>query len=86
MTSEATEIREAIEGLIGDRLQAKLKGVKDDDVDKRRDLRQAYTREAWLAAAAKRVQQIQLVTHNIKPTHPDARGSNIHSSSGNRCQ
>lgn len=33
---------------------------------------------AWLADAARRVGQIQAVTHALKATHPDARGSSLY--------
>ena len=37
-----------------------------------------YDYPAWLADAARRVAQIQAVTHVLKATHPDARGSSLH--------
>lgn len=37
-----------------------------------------YDYTAWLADAARRVGQIQAVTHVLKATHPDARGSSLH--------
>ena len=37
-----------------------------------------YEYGTWLADAARRVGQIQAVTHILKATHPDARGSNLH--------
>ncbi|MBO1248563.1 type I-F CRISPR-associated protein Csy1 [Comamonas denitrificans] len=33
---------------------------------------------AWLEDAARRVQQIQAVTHALKPIHPDARGTSLY--------
>ena len=78
MTSESIIIRQIIEAFINDRLQAKLLTLKEDEREKRQKLLQDYERESWLADAARRVSQLQLVTHNIKPTHPNARGSQFY--------
>ena len=43
--------------------------------EKREKLLADYQRETWLLNAAKRASQIQLVTHAIKYTHGDARGT-----------
>lgn len=63
----------AIAGFIDTRREAKLKG-KDDDAD----TASKYKYATWLADAARRVGQIQAVTHVLKATHPDARGSSLH--------
>ncbi|KRE83514.1 type I-F CRISPR-associated protein Csy1 [Rhodanobacter sp. Soil772] len=63
----------AITGFIEVRRSAKLKG-KDDDAD----TASKYDYATWLADAARRVGQIQAVTHVLKATHPDARGSSLH--------
>ncbi len=65
--------RSAIAAFIEDRRQAKLKG-KDEDAG----TASKYDYTAWLADAARRVGQIQAVTHVLKATHPDARGSSLH--------
>ena len=65
--------RAAISGFIEARREAKLKG-KDDDAD----TASKYEYATWLADAARRVGQIQAVTHVLKATHPDARGSSLH--------
>jgi CRISPR-associated protein Csy1 len=65
--------RAAITGFIEARREAKLKG-KDDDAD----TASKYEYATWLADAARRVGQIQAVTHVLKATHPDARGSSLH--------
>ena len=39
--------------------------------------------EQWIADAARRASQIQLVTHGLKFTHPDARGTSVFSSGNN---
>lgn len=73
------ELRQFIESFIQERLQGKLDKLQPDEDDKRQTLLATHRREAWLADAARRVGQLQLVTHTLKPIHPDARGSNLHS-------
>lgn len=81
--SNASEIsgkagwRSAIDGFLQDRLEAKLEKLKPDD-PKREELAVAYEHTVWLEDAARRVQQIQAVTHSLKPIHPDARGTNLY--------
>ncbi|MDF5813204.1 type I-F CRISPR-associated protein Csy1 [Pseudomonas aeruginosa] len=72
-------LRQLIESFIQERLQGKLDKLKPDEDVKRQSLLAGHRREAWLADAARRVGQLQLVTHTLKPIHPDARGSNLHS-------
>lgn len=75
----AVEIRRVIREFIQSRLQAKLEKLKDAQDDERERLRAAHEPEVWLADAARRVSQIQQVTHAIKYTHPEARGTNLFS-------
>ena len=63
----------AISAFIEARRETKLKG-KDGDTETA--LKYDYT--TWLADAARRASQIQAVTHVLKATHPDARGSSLH--------
>ncbi len=65
--------RAAITAFIETRKEAKLKGKEDDF-----DSALKYVYETWLSDAARRVSQIQAVTHVLKATHPDARGSSLH--------
>ena len=76
---ERTDLRTFVETFIQERLQLKLDklGDGDGDDDKRQQLRQDHQREAWLADAARRVTQIQLASHTLKPINPDARGTNV---------
>ncbi|MEH6669891.1 type I-F CRISPR-associated protein Csy1 [Halopseudomonas sp.] len=74
------EIQEVISGFIQTRLQAKLDKLKDDQHDEHERLLAAHEPPIWLADAARRVLQIQQVTHAIKYIHPDARGTNLFSS------
>lgn len=78
---EVAALRGLIEGFIQERLQLKLDKLKDDDAEaqaQHQSLHAAHMREAWLADAAKRVAQIQLASHTLKPIHPDARGTNLY--------
>ena len=75
--TEITRLRQAMEDFIAARLQAKLDKEKDED--KRRRLIEAHRPPAWIADAGRRVKQIQLVSHALKYTHPDARGTSLYS-------
>jgi len=70
-------IRAIIHAFISERLDAKLEKLSEGD-PKREALLAKYQPEAWLADAAKRVEQIQAVTHALKATHPDARGTSLY--------
>lgn len=69
--------RAAISAFLHDRLQAKLDKLKPDD-PQRDEAIASFAHDVWLANAAKRVEQIQAVTHSLKPIHPDARGTNLY--------
>lgn len=73
LTDRGKAFRAAIVGFIEARREAKLKGKEDDA-----DVASKYDYASWLADAARRVGQIQAVTHVLKATHPDARGSSLH--------
>jgi len=70
-------IRTAIHTFIKERLDSKLEKLQEDD-PKRTELIAQYQPAAWLEDAARRVRQIQTVTHSLKPIHPDARGTNLY--------
>lgn len=72
-TDRRKQFRAAIAGFIEARREAKLKGMDDDA-----GATAKYEYTTWLADAARRVGQIQAVTHVLKATHPDARGSSLH--------
>jgi CRISPR-associated protein Csy1 len=63
---------------VAQRLEAKLEKLKPDEADKRAELIAAHQPELWLDDAARRVVQLQLATHTLKPLHPDARGTQIY--------
>jgi len=70
--------REAIHTFLQERLNAKLEKLKADEEGKRTELIAQHQPNPWLEDAARRVQQIQAVTHSLKPIHPDARGTNLY--------
>ncbi len=69
--------RAAISAFLQERLQAKLDKLKPDD-PQRDEVIASFAHDVWLACAAKRVEQIQAVTHSLKPIHADARGTNLY--------
>ncbi len=69
--------KEGINDFISERLKAKLDKLADDD-PRRAEFVAQHEPQAWLADAARRVQQIQAVTHSLKPIHPNARGTNLY--------
>ena len=71
-------LRAVIDAFIEERLQAKLDKLGEDADAPRQKLREEHQREVWIADAARRVVQLQLVTHTLKPIHPDARGSSVY--------
>lgn len=73
--------RVAIERFLQGRLDAKLDKLAPDD-PKRDVLIAQFHFETWIADAARRVAQIQIVTHTLKPIHPDARGTNLYQPPG----
>lgn len=77
VTSGRSSFRATIDVFLRDRLQAKLDKLQPDD-PKRSELIAEHQRDLWLENAAKRVRQIQAVTHSLKPIHPDARGTNLY--------
>ena len=69
-------IRALILAFLHQRLSDKLEKLPADD-PKRSELQQQFVPAAWLDDAARRVSQIQAVTHSLKPIHPDAKGSSL---------
>ncbi|MGJ8526291.1 CRISPR-associated protein Csy1 [Halomonadaceae bacterium LMG 33818] len=72
-----SSLREAIEGFIHERFSAKAEKLSPDDPQYLK-LQQQYEPQAWLADAAKRVSQLQVVTHSLKAIHSDAKGTNLY--------
>lgn len=79
--TEAQPLREQIALFLQDRLETKLASLKEaePDLEKKRDsLRERFQRENWIADAAQRVGQLQVVTHVAKATHPDTKGASLY--------
>ncbi len=76
--SQQIDLRSLISTFIQERCQLKLDKLSDGDDEKRQKLLDEHQRETWLEDAARRVAQIQLASHTLKPIHPDARGTNVY--------
>lgn len=70
-------IKAAINAFLQERLQPKLEKLKPEEDEQRQQLLLDYLPANWIPDAARRVGQIQQVTHALKFTHPDARGSSL---------
>ncbi len=76
LSADALTIRSLIEGFIAERRDAKLEKLSPDD-ERYPKIVEQFEREAWLEDAARRVCQLQVVTHVLKGIHPDAKGTNL---------
>lgn len=70
-----SELQALIADFLQTRLDDKLDKLAPDD-PKRAELQQEFIPAIWIEDAARRVGQIQAVTHSLKPIHPDAKGTN----------
>jgi len=77
----AHQWRVLIHDFIRKRRDEKLEGLQPDD-PKRQELMTQFEPATWLADAAKRVSQLQGVTHTLKAIHPDAKGSSCYAEPG----
>lgn len=82
MTTEANQLRAVIDEFLQARLQPKLDKLKEGDEEKRQKLLEEHQPINWIGDAARRVGQIQQITHALKYIHPEAKGTNL-SSPGN---
>ena len=73
--TRSAQFREVIAAFIAERRELKLKGMSEEAAAQ---AAAKYEYQTWLADAARRVDQIQAVTHVLKAIHPDARGSSLH--------
>ncbi|MDZ7857077.1 type I-F CRISPR-associated protein Csy1 [Sphaerotilus sp.] len=83
------ELRAVIADFLKKRLDDKLEKIKDSEADSeesaeakrlaREALCSQHAPATWLDDAARRVSQIQAVTHSLKPIHPEAKGTNLYS-------
>ncbi|WP_288132658.1 type I-F CRISPR-associated protein Csy1 [Microbulbifer sp.] len=76
-SSEEGGLRELMETFLQERLAGKVEKLAKDD-PKRDTLATQFEFETWVADAARRVSQLQVVTHSLKAIHPDARGTNLY--------
>lgn len=74
---ERGRLRALIDSFLQQRLETKVEKLSLDD-PKYAELTAQFQRDAWLADAARRVGQLQVVTHSLKPIHPDAKGTNLY--------
>ena len=70
-------LRQLMQGFIAERLHSKVEKMDPDD-PRYEKLQLQFQYDSWLADAARRVTQLQVVTHSLKAVHPDARGSNLY--------
>lgn len=75
--SERSELRLLIEQFLRARFEAKAENLPAND-PRRDTLASQFEFETWVADAARRVGQLQLVTHSLKAIHPDAKGTNLY--------
>ncbi len=73
---ESQSLRQIMQAFIDERLAAKIKNLSPDD-PKYAELQEQYRFENWVSDAARRVGQLQVVTHTLKAVHPDAKGTNL---------
>lgn len=64
--------RTAIERFLKQRLDGKLEKLQPDD-PKYDELRAQFVFATWMEDAAKRIDQLQMATHILKPTFPEAK-------------
>jgi len=76
-SERARTLRTLMEGFIQERLQSKIEKLSPDD-PKYQKLQDQFQYDTWLADAARRVSQLQVVTHSLKAVHPDAKGTNLY--------
>lgn len=78
LSGRQAELRAAITAFLTERRDGKLDKLKPDD-PKHAELHAQFEFTTWIDDAARRVSQIQAVTHSLKPVHPDAKGTNFYS-------
>ena len=75
--SNAQLLRKVIDNFLEERLVSKIEKLPPDD-PKYQTLVEQFQFDTWINDAARRVGQLQVVTHSLKPIHPDAKGSNLY--------
>ena len=66
-----------IQHFLKERFDTKAEKLAPDD-PKYQALVEQFQFNTWINDAARRVGQLQVVTHSLKPIHPDAKGSNLY--------
>ncbi|MGO2007184.1 type I-F CRISPR-associated protein Csy1 [Vreelandella alkaliphila] len=66
-----------IQLFLKERFDTKAEKLAPDD-PKYQALVEQFQFDTWINDAARRVGQLQVVTHSLKPIHPDAKGSNLY--------
>ncbi len=66
-----------IQRFLKERFDTKAEKLAPDD-PKYQALVDQFQFDTWINDAARRVGQLQVVTHSLKPIHPDAKGSNLY--------
>ena len=74
LSGRPRELQVLIVEFLSRRRDAKLDKLSPDDPE-RDALHMQFQHAVWLGNAARRVSQIQVVTHTLKPMHPDAKGT-----------
>lgn len=78
--TQSNVYRALIAEFLRQRLEAKLEKLTETGPNltaRRSELLAQFVPTIWLEDAARRVGQIQAVTHSLKPLHPDAKGSSL---------
>ena len=78
--ASVAQIKAVINAFFEERLEPRLKKLNPEEEDARQKLLFNNRPENWIPDAVQRVKKIQQVTHAIKYTHPDARGSSLYAS------
>lgn len=77
MNDHAIGLRRVIQDWLQERFHSKTEKLDPED-EKYQTLAKQFRLDHWLFDAARRVSQLQVVTHSLKPIHPDAKGSGIY--------
>ncbi|WP_034578145.1 type I-F CRISPR-associated protein Csy1 [Carnimonas nigrificans] len=85
MSASVASIRQLVDSFINDRFNAKVEKLSPDD-PKYLKLQEQFEPQTWIADAARRVSQLQVVTHSLKAIHPDAKGTNLYVEPGKLAQ
>lgn len=71
--ASVASIKAVINAFLQERLQPKLEKLKPEEDEQRQALLQDYLPANWIANAARNIWQLELATHVLKYTHPDAK-------------